>query len=131
MESSSISIKYLDFLTYLHQKKYFSVSKEIRDYKIDTYLTKSLLHYNLIRGEGQNYKWVGCEPTMKEVEKVRAYSKQLRDNTRSGLEKKQQTKSTPVTEQESLFVTEEEQAVKLLKSLGYKIFKQFTDFREI
>ena len=53
------------------------------------------------------------------------------DNTRSGLEKKQQTKSTPVTEQESLFVTEEEQAVKLLKSLGYKIFKQFTDFREI
>lgn len=130
MENSSISIKYLDFLTYLYQKKYFSVSKEVRDYKIDSYLTKSLLHYNLIKGEGQNYKWVGCEPTMKEVDKVRAYSKQLRDNTRSGKEKKQKTVSAPVTQQESLFISEE-RAVELLKSKGYKIFKPVTEFQEI
>ena len=74
---SKVKIKYYKFLTYLYEKKYFSISREIRTNQIDTYMKNSLLNYNLISGEGKNYKWVGCEATIKEAEKVLIYCKQI------------------------------------------------------
>ncbi len=77
---SKVKIKYFKFLTYLYEKKYFSISREIRINQIDTYMKNSLLNHNLILGEGKNYKWVGCEPTIKEAEKVLFHCKQIRYN---------------------------------------------------
>ena len=117
-----VQVKYLNFLKNLYEKRNFSVSQEIKDWEISKQTGMALLHYNLISGSGRKYKWIGSEPTMKEADEIREFNKQYRlDNL----------KNKSIVKQQSLFVTEEEQAVKLLKSLGYKIFKQFTDFREI
>jgi hypothetical protein len=135
--TSKVTSKYLEFLTYLYNKKYFSIHKEARDFQIDSYTSKALSHYNLISGNGQNYKWVGCEPNIKEADKIRNYCKQLRDNTRSGKDKKlkQDNKIQKVFLWDKLMGGVEtdnvEEAIKLLKSKGYKIFKPVTEFKEL
>ena len=135
--TSKVTAKYLEFLTHLYKKKYFSIHKEARDYQIDSYTSKALSNYNLILGSGQNYKWVGCEPTIKEAEKVRDYCKRLRDNTRSGKDKqlKQDIEKPKRSLLQQLFDEVESDpindAIKLLKSLGYKILKPVTEFQEL
>jgi hypothetical protein len=120
---SKVKIKYFKFLTYLYEKKYFSISREIKINQIDTYIKNSLLNYNLISGEGKNYKWVGCEPTIKEAEKVLNHCKQIRYNLISNNEKNNMHVSKSITD---------EQAIEHLKSKGiYRILKQVTDYQEL
>ena len=114
--------KYLDFFTYLYDKKYFSITKELRDYQIDSYVKDALIHFNFIKGKGHNYKWIGTQPTLEDFDKIWEHRKQLRNSTRSTQLKKQQNKTVSMTN---------ERAVELLKSKGYKIFKPVTDFQEI
>lgn len=121
--------KYLDFFTYLYDKKYFSISKELRDYQIDSYVKDALMHYNFIKGKGHNYKWIGNKTTIEDFDKIWEYRKKLRNNTRS-TQLKKQAKSENVTQQSALFISEE-RAVEVLKSLGYKLFKPVTEFQEI
>jgi len=135
--TSKVTIKYLKFLTYLYNKKHFSINIELRDYQIDTYIKNALLNYNLILGEGKNYKWVGCEPTIKEAEKVRNYCKELRYNAMSGkTEKLKQNIEKPKRSLLQQLFDEVESdpindAIILLKSKGYKIFKPVTEFQEL
>jgi len=119
---SKVKIKYFKFLTYLYEKKYFSISREIRINQIDTYMKNSLLNHNLILGEGKNYKWVGCEPTIKEAEKVLFHCKQIRYNLISKNEKNNMPAAQSITD---------EQMIQHLKSKGYKILKPFTDYQEL
>lgn len=121
--------KYLDFFTYLYDKKFFSISRELRDYQIDSYVKDALIHYNFIKGKGHNYKWIGNQPTIEDFDKIWEHRKKLRNNTRS-TQLKKQAKSATVTQQSALFISEE-RAVEVLKSLGYKLFKPVTEFQEI
>jgi nicotinic acid mononucleotide adenylyltransferase len=126
----SVTPKYLEFFTYLYNKKFFSLNLEIRNNGICSYTKDALLQNSYVRGKGHAYRWIAGEPTIADFDKIWQCRQQLKDNKRAGKEQKQETKSAPITKQESLFISEE-RAIELLKSKGYKIFKPVTDFQEI
>ena len=125
-----VTARYLEFFTYLYNKKFFSVNREIRINNICSYTKNALLHFNYIKGKGHVYRWIAEEPTVLDFDKIWEYRKQLKKFNRSGEEQKQKTESAPFIKQESLFISEE-RAIEVLKSLGYKILKPITEFQEL